>query len=105
MWPHRSEVPRDVWGHLFSAAEREIGVLVYSGLFISEDAGVQKILKDKAAAGVRVRCRARTSAGMPWIARCGCASGTTWRDGLRRTSVYRSSGVLPDLLAQLQRSC
>ena len=51
VWPHRSEVPRDVWGHLFSAAEREIGVLVYAGLFLSEDAGIQKILKDKAAAG------------------------------------------------------
>ena len=55
VYPHRSEVPRDVWGHLFSAAEREIGVLVYSGLFLSEDAGIQKILKNKAAAGVRVR--------------------------------------------------
>ena len=55
VYPHRSEVPRDVWGHLFSGAEREIGVLVYSGLFLSEDAGIQKILKDKAAAGVRVR--------------------------------------------------
>ena len=55
VYPHRSEVPRDVWGHLFSAAEREIGVLVYSGLFLSEDAGIQKIFKEKANAGVRVR--------------------------------------------------
>ena len=55
VWPHRSEVPRDVWGHLFSAAEREIGVLVHAGLFLSQDAGIQKIFKDKAAAGVRVR--------------------------------------------------
>ena len=55
VWPHRSEVPRDTWGHLFSQAEREIGVLVYAGLFLSEDAGMQKIFKDKAAAGVRVR--------------------------------------------------
>jgi len=55
VYPHRSEVPRDVWGHLFSGAGREIGVLVYSGLFLSEDAGVQRIFKDKAAAGVRVR--------------------------------------------------
>ena len=55
VWPHRSEVPRDIWGHLFSGAEREIGVLVYAGLFLSEDAGVQKILKDKAGSGVRVR--------------------------------------------------
>jgi transcriptional regulator with XRE-family HTH domain len=55
VYPHRSEVPRDVWGHLFSQAEQEIGVLVYSGLFLSEDAGIQKIFKEKAKAGVRVR--------------------------------------------------
>ena len=55
VWPRRSEVPRDAWGHLFSQAEREIGVLVYSGLFLSEDAGVQKIFKDRAKASVRVR--------------------------------------------------
>jgi transcriptional regulator with XRE-family HTH domain len=55
VYPHRSEVPRDVWGHLFSQAEREIGVLVYAGLFLSEDAGVQRILKDKARNGVPVR--------------------------------------------------
>ena len=55
VYPHRSEVPRDVRGHLFSQAEQEIGVLVYAGLFLSEDAGIQKILKDKAAAGARGR--------------------------------------------------
>ena len=30
-------------------------MLVYSGLFLSEDAGIQKIFKEKANAGVRVR--------------------------------------------------
>src|SRR5580658_2342482 len=55
VYPHRSEVPRDVWGHLFSQANQEIGVLVYAGLFLSEDSGIQKILKDRAAAGARVR--------------------------------------------------
>src|ERR1039458_6838647 len=55
VYPHRSEVPRDVWVHLFSQAEREIGVLVYSGLFLSEDAGIQRILKDKDPAVARAR--------------------------------------------------
>jgi lambda repressor-like predicted transcriptional regulator len=55
VYPHRSDVPRDAWGRLFSSAERDIGALVYSGLFLAEDAGVQKILADKARAGVRVR--------------------------------------------------
>ena len=55
IYPHRSEVPRDVWGRLFSEAESEIGVLVYSGLFLAEDSGVQRILAQKARAGVQVR--------------------------------------------------
>ena len=55
VYPHRSEVPRDVWEHLFAQAEREIGVLVYSGLFLSEDARVQRIIKAKAGSGVQVR--------------------------------------------------
>jgi transcriptional regulator with XRE-family HTH domain len=55
MYPHRSDVPREAWERLFSAAEREIWVLVYAGLFLAEDAALQKILVDKARAGVRVR--------------------------------------------------
>lgn len=55
VYPHRSEVPRDVWGHLFSQAEHEIGVLVYAGVFLAEDAGVQRILREKATARARAR--------------------------------------------------
>jgi hypothetical protein len=55
VYPHRSDVPRDAWGRLFDSAQREIGVLVYSGLFLAEDSGIQKILAAKASAGVRVR--------------------------------------------------
>jgi hypothetical protein len=55
LYPHRWSVPRDIWGRLFAAASQEIGVLVYSGLFLSEDAGVRKTFREKADAGVRVR--------------------------------------------------
>jgi lambda repressor-like predicted transcriptional regulator len=55
VYPHRSDVPRDTWGRLFETAEQEIGILVYSGLFLAEDAVVQKTLADKARSGVRVR--------------------------------------------------
>ncbi len=34
IYPHRSDVPRDTWMQLFTSAEREIGVLVYAGLFV-----------------------------------------------------------------------
>jgi hypothetical protein len=55
VYPHRSDVPRDAWGRLFETAEQEIGILVYSGLFLAEDAVAQKTLADKARSGVRVR--------------------------------------------------
>lgn len=55
IYPHRWAVPRDAWGRLFADAEQEIGILVYSGLFLAEDGGTQRVLADKARAGVRVR--------------------------------------------------
>ncbi|GAA4184005.1 DUF5919 domain-containing protein [Streptosporangium oxazolinicum] len=55
VYPHRWTVPRDAWGRLFSAAEQEIGVLVYSGIFIAQDTGLLRLFADKAKAGVRVR--------------------------------------------------
>ncbi len=36
-YPHRSAVPADAWRRLFERAEREIGVLAYSALFLAED--------------------------------------------------------------------
>jgi hypothetical protein len=55
VYPHRWTVPSDLWRNVFDSAEAEIGVLVFSGLFVSEDAGIQRIFREKAAAGVRVR--------------------------------------------------
>ncbi|MEV0792586.1 helix-turn-helix transcriptional regulator [Kribbella sp. NPDC050459] len=55
VYPHRSEVPRDTWRRLFESADEEIGVLVYAGLFLAEDAGLHRIIRKKAKAGARVR--------------------------------------------------
>ncbi|HEX2301157.1 MAG TPA: XRE family transcriptional regulator [Pseudonocardiaceae bacterium] len=55
IYPHRWAVPRDAWGNLFSAAEQEIGVLVYSGLFLADDTGMHALLTRKASEGVNVR--------------------------------------------------
>lgn len=55
LYPHRSMVPLDLWRNVFANAEEEIGVLVYSGLFVAEDAALQRIFRQKAEAGVRVR--------------------------------------------------
>ena len=43
-------------GSTSSRAEREIGLLVYAGMFLAEDAGVQKLLAAQARAGVGSGC-------------------------------------------------
>ncbi|GAA1506328.1 DUF5919 domain-containing protein [Sphaerisporangium rubeum] len=55
VYPHRWSVPRDIWGRFFGEAKQDIGLLIYSGMFIADDPGMVKLLGDKAAAGVRVR--------------------------------------------------
>jgi transcriptional regulator with XRE-family HTH domain len=55
VYPHRWSVTRDAWRNLFASAEREIGILAYSGLFLAEDAEILGILADKAVAGVTIR--------------------------------------------------
>lgn len=55
VYPHRWSVPSDLWRNFFDNAETDIGILVYSGLFLAEDAGVQRVLRRKADAGAQVR--------------------------------------------------
>jgi hypothetical protein len=52
---YRAAVPRKVWLDLFRNAEHEIGVLVYSGLFMAEDIELVRLMARKAADGVTVR--------------------------------------------------
>lgn len=54
-YPHRGSVPREIWHRLFDHAEHEIGILVYSGLFIAEDADLVRLFVAKVRAGVAVR--------------------------------------------------
>jgi transcriptional regulator with XRE-family HTH domain len=55
VYPHRWTVPSELWRNFFDDAEREIGVLVYSGLFLPEDAGIMRVFRKKAEAGATVR--------------------------------------------------
>ena len=55
VYAHRWQVPREVWWDLFSSAEQEIGILVYSGLFLADDAGMLELLGSRARDGVNVR--------------------------------------------------
>jgi hypothetical protein len=51
LWP----VPREVWRQLYDSAKHQIGILVYSGLFLAEDVEMIRLLGEKAHAGVAVR--------------------------------------------------
>ena len=55
VYPHRWAAPRDAWRRLFEQAEQNIDILVYVGLFLADDAGIMRLLREKADAGVRVR--------------------------------------------------
>ncbi|WP_369405596.1 DUF5919 domain-containing protein [Streptacidiphilus neutrinimicus] len=55
VYPQRSAVPGELWRNVLDRAQQEIGVLVYSGLFLSEDRAAQEIMRVKAEQGVRVR--------------------------------------------------
>lgn len=55
VYAHRADVAADEWRQLFESGDAEIGILVYAGLFLAEDTGLQRILRKKAKAGARVR--------------------------------------------------
>ena len=55
VYPHRWAMPRELIGQLFGDAEEEIGILVYSGFFLTDDGGLRALLARKAREGVEVR--------------------------------------------------
>ena len=54
-YPHRGSVSRETWRALFENASTEIGILVYSGLFLAEDVEVVRLFAERARSGVAVR--------------------------------------------------
>ncbi|MGW5971009.1 XRE family transcriptional regulator [Streptomyces sp. NPDC055186] len=55
VYPHRHMVPPGLWREIFERSQKSLDVLVYSGLFLSEDPLFHALLKAKVEAGVRVR--------------------------------------------------
>ncbi|MFD8615440.1 XRE family transcriptional regulator [Streptomyces sp. NPDC059631] len=55
VYPHRHTVPSGLWREIYARAQKRLDVLVYSGLFLSEDPVFQDLLKAKVVAGVQVR--------------------------------------------------
>jgi hypothetical protein len=55
VYPHRHAVPRNLWMRLFEDATRDIEILVYSGIFLTDDQALLKQLRAKAEAGASIR--------------------------------------------------
>jgi transcriptional regulator with XRE-family HTH domain len=55
VYPHRNAVPAEAWLSLLGSAEREIGILACSGLFLAKEPGVLDVLAGQGRDGVRVR--------------------------------------------------
>lgn len=55
VYPHRHSVPRDLWVRLVNQATGEVNVLVYSGLFLTDDPTLIKNFRAKAKAGTKIR--------------------------------------------------
>jgi transcriptional regulator with XRE-family HTH domain len=55
LYPHRYDVPADIWERLIDAAEQHIELLNYSGMFLTDNPVLIKRLRTKAEAGVKIR--------------------------------------------------
>ena len=55
LYPHRYDMPTDMWEHLIEGAESHIELLNYSGMFLTDNPALIKKLRAKAEAGVKIR--------------------------------------------------
>jgi transcriptional regulator with XRE-family HTH domain len=55
VYPHRHSVPQDLWSRLLDQAAEHIEVLVYSGMFLTDNPTLVRTLRHKGQAGAKVR--------------------------------------------------
>jgi len=55
IYPHRNDIPREVWDRLLDHANARIDVLVYVGMFLTESPVFVPSLRAKAEEGARIR--------------------------------------------------
>jgi transcriptional regulator with XRE-family HTH domain len=55
VYPHRHCVPTELWTRLLDQAEEHIEVLIYSGMFLTDDPTLVKRLRKKAEGGTKAR--------------------------------------------------
>ena len=55
LYPNRASVPPQLWDRLLDRATREVGLLVYVGMFLTEKPDLLSNLRSKAASGAQIR--------------------------------------------------
>jgi lambda repressor-like predicted transcriptional regulator len=55
VYPHRSQVPAELWRRLIDGATEQVDVLVYAGLYLAEEYGLAKKLQKGAKDGLQSR--------------------------------------------------
>ncbi|MEV8452055.1 helix-turn-helix transcriptional regulator [Streptomyces sp. NPDC052095] len=55
VYPHRHMVPTNLWREMYTRAEKHLDVLVYAGLWLSEDPTFHTIVKAKVESNAQVR--------------------------------------------------
>ncbi len=55
VYPHRSNVPAELWKRLIKEATEQVDILVFAGLYLAEEHGLAKKLHKRAAGGMPVR--------------------------------------------------
>lgn len=55
VYPHRHSVPQEVWTHLIDQARMNISILVYAGMFLTDNPTLIRTLRQKAEWGVKIR--------------------------------------------------
>ncbi len=55
VYPHRYSVPADMWTRLFEEAAEHIDILIYSGMFLTDNPALIKLMRKKAQTGAKIR--------------------------------------------------
>jgi hypothetical protein len=55
VYPHRHNMPADLWNRLLDQAEEHIEILVYAAMFLTDDPTLIKRLRRKAETGAKIR--------------------------------------------------
>lgn len=55
VYPHRNSIPTDLWANLLNDTTERLDILVLAGLFLAEEPGFSRVIRQKTREGLKVR--------------------------------------------------